>query len=36
MARELNTDAVPTAQGGARWYPTTVRLIATRDHTAAT
>jgi DNA invertase Pin-like site-specific DNA recombinase len=35
IARELNTDAVPTAQGGTRWYPATVRLIATRDHTGA-
>jgi DNA invertase Pin-like site-specific DNA recombinase len=35
IARELNADAVPTAQGGARWYPATVRLIAIRDHTGA-
>jgi DNA invertase Pin-like site-specific DNA recombinase len=34
IARELNTAAVPTAQGGARWYPATVRLVATRDDPA--
>ncbi len=31
IARELNADAVPTAQGGAHWHPATVRLIATTD-----
>jgi len=36
IARELNATAVPTAQGGVRWYPATVRLIATRDHAGAT
>jgi DNA invertase Pin-like site-specific DNA recombinase len=27
IARLLNDDSVPTAQGGARWYPSTVRAI---------
>jgi len=27
IARALDADAVPTAQGGARWYPATVRAI---------
>jgi DNA invertase Pin-like site-specific DNA recombinase len=27
IARALNADAVPTAQGGARWYPSTVRHV---------
>ncbi len=37
IARELNDDGVPTAQGGKRWYPATVRyvaLAAERDHEA--
>jgi hypothetical protein len=28
IARELNDDGVPTAQGGRRWYPATVRYVA--------
>jgi DNA invertase Pin-like site-specific DNA recombinase len=28
IARQLNDDGVPTAQGGARWYPATVRSVA--------
>ena len=28
IARELNDDGVPTAQGGRQWYPATVRYIA--------
>lgn len=27
IARDLNSEAVPTAHGGARWYPSTVRAI---------
>lgn len=27
IARALNEDAVPTAHGGARWYPSTVRAV---------
>jgi len=27
IARVLSEQAVPTAQGGARWYPSTVRAI---------
>jgi DNA invertase Pin-like site-specific DNA recombinase len=27
IARELNTDAVPTAQGGKRWHASTVRAV---------
>jgi DNA invertase Pin-like site-specific DNA recombinase len=29
IAEELNRDRVPTAQGGRRWYPSTVRAILT-------
>lgn len=29
IARGLNADGVPTAQGGATWYPATVRKVAT-------
>jgi DNA invertase Pin-like site-specific DNA recombinase len=28
IARQLNSEAVPTAHGGARWYPSTVRAVA--------
>ena len=28
IARQLNEDQVPTAQGGQRWYPATVRQVA--------
>ncbi len=33
IARALTSDGVPTAHGGARWYPSTVRnvLLATVD-----
>ncbi|HXJ62353.1 MAG TPA: recombinase family protein [Actinomycetota bacterium] len=27
IAESLNTEAVPTAHGGARWYPSTVRKV---------
>lgn len=27
IARDLNNDAVPTARGGAQWYPSTVRSV---------
>ncbi len=27
IGRALDADAVPTAQGGARWYPSTVRAV---------
>jgi hypothetical protein len=27
MARALNEEAIPTAHGGARWYPSTVRKV---------
>jgi DNA invertase Pin-like site-specific DNA recombinase len=27
IAEVLNTEAVPTAHGGARWYPSTVRKV---------
>ncbi|WP_328478508.1 recombinase family protein [Actinoplanes sp. NBC_00393] len=27
IARDLNADGVPTAQGGAKWYPATVRAV---------
>jgi hypothetical protein len=27
IAAGLNADRVPTAQGGARWYPSTVRAV---------
>lgn len=31
IARDLNTADIPTAHGGAKWYPSTVRAIATRE-----
>jgi DNA invertase Pin-like site-specific DNA recombinase len=34
IARGLNEDRIPTAQGGT-WHPATVRLIGTRDRTAS-
>lgn len=34
IARELTTEGVPTAQGGARWYPATVRYVALADEPA--
>ncbi len=30
IARELNTDGIPTAQGGRQWWPSTVRAVLTR------
>jgi len=27
IAEELNRDRVPTAHGGAKWYPSTVRAV---------
>jgi DNA invertase Pin-like site-specific DNA recombinase len=35
IARELNDDGVPTAQGGRCWYPATVRYVALADERAA-
>jgi hypothetical protein len=31
IARELNAERIPTAQGGARWWPSTVRSILRRE-----
>ena len=31
IARDLTAEQVPTAQGGAKWWPSTVRAIATGD-----
>lgn len=31
IARELTAQGVPTAQGGKRWYPATVRLVCQRN-----
>jgi DNA invertase Pin-like site-specific DNA recombinase len=36
IADELNRDGVPTAQGGLRWYPATVRAVAERVARAGT
>jgi recombinase len=33
IARELNTDQVPTAHGGAQWWPSTVRAVLRRSKT---
>ncbi len=30
IARELNTDQIPTGHGGARWWPSTVRAVLRR------
>jgi hypothetical protein len=30
IANGLNADRIPTAQGGRRWYPATVRYTLTR------
>jgi DNA invertase Pin-like site-specific DNA recombinase len=35
IARKLNDEGVPTAQGGLKWYPATVRYIAQAANTAA-
>jgi hypothetical protein len=34
IAEGLNRDGVPTAQGGRRWYPATVRYVAARAEQA--
>ena len=31
IARDLNADAVPTAQGGRQWWPSTVRAVLVRQ-----
>ena len=31
IAKGLNADRIPTAQGGARWYPATVRYTLKRS-----
>jgi hypothetical protein len=33
IARDLNKDAVPTAQGASAWSQSTVRALLTRAHT---
>ena len=35
IARELNEDRIPTAQGGRQWYPATVRYVALSAGSAA-
>jgi DNA invertase Pin-like site-specific DNA recombinase len=35
IARQLDADSVPTAQGGRRWYPATVRAVAMSHEAAA-
>jgi Recombinase len=35
IARELNADGVPTAQGGSQWWPSTVRVVLKRTGTRA-
>jgi hypothetical protein len=30
IANELNADRIPTAQGGRRWYPATIRYTLNR------
>jgi DNA invertase Pin-like site-specific DNA recombinase len=32
IAEALNADRIPTAQGGLRWYPATVRSVATAEY----
>ncbi len=32
IARQLDADGIPTAQGGARWYPATVRSVVLSRH----
>jgi len=34
IARRLNEEGIPTARGGARWYPSTVRAIARQSEMA--
>jgi DNA invertase Pin-like site-specific DNA recombinase len=36
IARELNADGVPTAQGGRRWHPATVRYVVVGNERGAT
>lgn len=36
IARRLNATAVPTAQGGAKWYPSTVRAVALASYAGTT
>jgi hypothetical protein len=31
IARDLNAEAVPTAHGGTKWYPSTVRAVVLAD-----
>lgn len=33
IARELTTDQIPTAHGGAQWWPSTVRAVLSRSAT---
>jgi DNA invertase Pin-like site-specific DNA recombinase len=36
IARDLNADEVPTAQGGKKWYPSTVKaVLGSQEPTAA-
>lgn len=35
IARRLNDDQIPTAHGGARWYPSTVRAVVLSQERAA-
>jgi hypothetical protein len=35
IARSLNASGIPTAHGGARWWPSTVRAILARESHAA-
>jgi hypothetical protein len=35
IADRLNADGVPTAQGGQRWYPATVRAVLLRKSVRA-
>jgi Recombinase len=35
IAEGLNDDGVPTAQGGRRWYPATVRAVLRRQERAS-
>jgi hypothetical protein len=32
IANGLNTDRIPTAQGGHRWHPATIRYTLNRAH----
>ena len=35
IARRLNAERTPTAQGGRQWWPSTVRAVLARSHPAA-